>query len=85
MLHWFDAVGQLGVVAVVGAFALLQSRRLTSENIYYLALNAVGAAMVMVSLAFSFNLSAFLIECFWLLISAFGLLRHWRARHQSGN
>jgi len=41
----------------------------------YLLLNAVGAMLVMISLMFRFNLSAFLMEAFWLLISLYGLAK----------
>jgi len=43
-------------------------------------LNALGASLVMVSLLFDFNLSAFLMEAFWFLISLFGLLRTMSSR-----
>ena len=33
----------------------------------------VGALLIIISLCFEFNLSAFLIEFFWLLISAIGI------------
>jgi len=44
-------------------------------------LNAVGAALIAVSLLVDFNLSAFLIEVFWVAISLIGIQRWWRARH----
>jgi len=31
--------------------------------------------LVVISLFYSFNLSAFLVEIFWLLISVYGLIR----------
>jgi hypothetical protein len=35
----------------------------------------VGALLVVVSLLYRFNLSAFLVEIFWLLISIYGLIK----------
>ena len=42
----------------------------------------MGAALILLSLAFDFNLSAFLMEAFWLGISLFGLTRRMRGRAQ---
>lgn len=74
-MSWADAVGVAGVAAILGAYALLQAGRLRAADPRYSLLNAGGAAGVLVSLAFDFNLSAFLVEFFWLLISLAGLRR----------
>lgn len=72
---WFDLVGNIGVLLMVIAYLLLQLEKLPSSAVSYLLLNAVGAVMVMISLKFRFNLSAFLMEGFWLLISLYGLAK----------
>ena len=71
----FDFAGNIGVLMMVIAYLLLQLDKLASSSITYLLLNAAGAVLVMVSLVFRFNLSAFLMEAFWLLISLFGLAK----------
>jgi len=60
---------------MVVAYLLLQLEKLSSSAVSYLLLNAVGAILVMVSLMFRFNLSAFFMEAFWLLISLYGLAK----------
>ncbi len=70
---WFDLVGNVGVLLMVIAYLLLQLEELSSSAISYLLLNAVGATLVIISLRFRFNLSAFFMEAFWLLISLYGL------------
>ena len=72
---WFDLVGNIGVLLMVIAYLLLQLKKLSSSALSYLLLNAVGAILVMTSLMFRFNLSAFLMEAFWLLISLYGLAK----------
>jgi hypothetical protein len=67
--------GNIGVLMMVIAYLLLQLDRLSSSSFTYLILNALGAVLVMLSLMFRFNLSAFLMEAFWLLISLFGLAK----------
>ncbi len=74
-LSWFDVAGFVGVVLIVIAYLLLQLNKLPSSAPSYSLLNAVGALLVIVSLFFDFNLSAFLMESFWFLISLYGLLK----------
>ena len=72
---WFDLIGNVGVLLMVIAYLLLQLERLSGSALSYLFLNALGAVLVMISLTFRFNLSAFLMEAFWLLISLYGLTK----------
>jgi multidrug transporter EmrE-like cation transporter len=84
IFHWSDAVGVLGTALILLAFFLLQMERMRSQDLRYSILNGLGAALILFSLAFSFNLSAFIIEVFWVLISLIGILRHLTGRqHQS--
>lgn len=72
---WYDLAGNIGVLMMVIAYLLLQLDKLSGSSVSYLLLNAMGAVLVIVSLIFHFNLSAFLMEVFWLLISLFGLAK----------
>jgi paired small multidrug resistance pump len=72
---WFDLVGNIGVLLMVIAYLLLQLEKLSSSAVSYLVLNTVGAVLLIISLTFRFNLSAFLMEAFWLLISLYGLAK----------
>lgn len=72
-MAWYDVVGLLGVGAILAAYALLQAGRLGIRDLSYSALNAVGAALVLVSLWFDYNLPAVVIELFWLAISFYGI------------
>jgi predicted membrane protein len=74
-LSWFDVVGFIGVLLIVVAYLLLQLDKLPSSSPKYSLLNAGGALLIIVSLIFAFNLSAFIMEVFWLLISLLGLWR----------
>ena len=74
-LTWFDLAGFIGVILIVVAYLLLQLNKLSSAAPSYSLLNALGAFLVMISLLFDFNLSAFLMEAFWFLISLFGFLK----------
>ena len=75
-----DLVGIAGVVLLMVAYLLLQLNRLQSTGLTYSLLNAVGASLIIVSLLVNFNLSAFLIEVFWVLISLIGIFRYLRVK-----
>ena len=77
-----DALGIVGVVSVLGAYLLLQLGRLRPEHPGFSLANAVGAALILVSLSQDFNLPATLIEVAWLLISLIGLGRTLSARRR---
>ena len=75
-----DAIGLVGVVLILLAYAGVQSGRLPAEDWRFSAVNGLGAALILVSLAFAFNLASFVIEIAWLSISLWGLWRAWRSR-----
>jgi len=68
-----DMVGLLGVVAILSAYALLQSGRLAVRAPLYSALNLLGSVLVLVSLTVDFNLPSAIIEGAWALVSLYGL------------
>jgi hypothetical protein len=80
---WHDVCGNIGVAMIIGTYLALQLERIRSTTLTYSLLNAVGATLIAVSLLFEFNLSAFLIEVFWVAISLIGMQRWWRARAQA--
>ena len=82
-LTWFDLTGFVGVLLIVVAYLLLQLDKLPSSSPRYSLLNAGGALLIIVSLIFAFNLSAFIVEAFWFLISLLGLWRSLVSRKHS--
>ena len=72
-MKWYDIIGTLGVTIIIVTYVLLQIERVRSDQIVYSLLNAIGAALILVSLYFNFNFPAFVVEFFWLLISLFGI------------
>ena len=79
-LQWYDIVGLGGTLAILAAYFLLQTRRLSGTGLAYQLLNLFGAAGILVSLVGKFNLSVFLLELAWVLVSGYGILRSMRER-----
>ena len=72
---WHDAVGAAGVSMVLLTYLLLQMEKLKAQSPAYSLSNALGALLILVSLSHEFNLSAFVIESVWLLVSLYGFVR----------
>ena len=81
--RWPDWFGMIGVVLFLAAYALLQANRLRADRLTYQLMNAFGAIAVLTSLVFDFNLSAFVLEALWLVISIYGIVRGYRARRDA--
>jgi multidrug transporter EmrE-like cation transporter len=75
-----DLLGNIGVVILIVTYLMLQLNKLPSDGLAYSLLNAIGASLIVVSLLFDFNLSALLMEVFWVLISCVGIYRYFRLK-----
>jgi hypothetical protein len=65
----------IGVLMMLVAYALAQLERMRVDRLPSLLLNLIGSLLVLLSLAFKFNLSAFLMEAAWALVALFGLVK----------
>lgn len=77
-----DIVGIFGAALIITAYFLLQTGRVRPESVWFSVANALGATGIIFSLVYDFNLSAMIIELFWLAISVFGLVRALRLRRK---
>ena len=71
-----DCLGAIGVAFIVFMYLMLQLGRTAPNRPAFSIFNAIGAAFILISLYFDFNLSAALMEGVWFLVSLYGL---WRA------
>ena len=82
-LQWWDWVGLAGTASVLLGFFLLQAGKLHGQRIVFQLMNLLGALGILVSLYGKFNLSVFLLEATWALISGYGIVRGMRSRNAS--
>jgi hypothetical protein len=76
-----DQVVQLiGAVLILAAFVLAQQRRLATDSVTYLALNAVGAALLAVVAVLDRDVGFTLLEATWTVVSTVGLVKCLRGR-----
>ena len=78
-----DFVGNVGGIVLMITYLMLHLNRLRSDDLSYSLLNAIGASLIVVSLLVNFNLSAFLMEVFWVLISFVVIYRYFRLKAAS--
>jgi hypothetical protein len=75
-----DLLGVIGSVTIaITYFANLQGM-VKTEGWLYSLLNFVGASFILLSLYWAWNLPAAVMESFWALISAYGLIRAFAKR-----
>jgi hypothetical protein len=70
-----DIGGVVGVLMMLGAYAMAQVGTMKVDRLPSLMINLVGSLLVLLSLAFKFNLSAFLMEAAWAAVALFGLVK----------
>ena len=76
-----DMAGVLGVGLILLAYAGAAFGKLDPKAWPSLALNLIGALLILGSLTESFNLSAVLMEGSWAVVALIGLIRlAWKAR-----
>jgi len=78
--HWYDIVGNIGVITILCCYLLLQTEKMQSHDLQFSLLNGLGAFLILVSLVYEFNMSAFLVEFFWLVISIIGSVKALRKK-----
>ena len=71
----FDVIGLIGVGLIIIFYALLQFEKVTAKDISYSLGNLIGAILILFSLSKNFNLPSVVIECFWIAISVYGLVK----------
>ncbi len=84
-IQWYDVIGTVGVGTIIFTYVLLQTGRLRSEQLSYSILNAAGAALILISLYFEFNLPSVVVEFFWLVISLYGIGKYLLNRRKYQN
>lgn len=71
-----DIVGNIGVIFFLLAYFLLQKGSISHTQGSYLLLNFSGSLLLIFSLLVNWNLSAFLLETAWALISMWGIIKY---------
>jgi hypothetical protein len=71
----YDIAGLIGVATILAGYAAATTGRMDAKGAPSLAVNFVGASLILLSLTQRFNLSAAIVEGAWALIALVGLIR----------
>lgn len=82
-LAWYDIIGSIGVGIIILTYVLLQTEKIKSEDLAYSLLNGFGAGLIVFSLFYSFNFSAFIVEALWVIISLYGIVKYFRKKTEN--
>ena len=75
-----DLLGIAGSLMICGAYLAVSVGRLAPEGFRYQGANALGSALLLVSLWYRPNPGAIVIEVLWLAIALFAIGRIWARR-----
>jgi len=75
-MSFADVVGLVGVVFIIMAFLFLQTEKYNATSTVYLLMNLFGSLFLLYSLVYNWNTASVVIECLWLFISIYGIIRH---------
>ncbi len=75
-----NLAGLVGVGLIVLLYFLLQTERVSANDMSYSAGNGAGAALILFSLVFDFNLPSFVFESIWVVISLYGIAKTLKRR-----
>lgn len=80
-----DIVGYIGSAMIIWAYFLLQSGKVTSDDITYPLINLIGAILLMISLMVHTNMPSIIIEIFWIGISVYGVWKILKKKNKSSS
>ena len=76
MSNFAQVVGIVGGIFILYAYYMLGTKKLTTDNMRYHAINLVAALMLLFSLCYQPNIGSILIEIFFIVLA----VRHiWKA------
>ena len=75
-----DVAGITGSLLVIVAYFATQAGWFGASDPRFAWANLAGAVLIIFSLTVDWNLAAFVMEIFWILISVFGLARYYTGK-----
>lgn len=79
-----EIAGWLGTAALLLAYGLVSTRRLSGDSVPYQALNLTGGALVLINSFHHGAMPSVAVNVFWIAIGIYALSRVFVGRRKSG-
>lgn len=73
---FIHGLGTVGSALIILCYGLCQFGKIDLQSNTANWINLVGAVLLIISLAYNFNLGSFIIEIFWIGIATYGIWRN---------
>lgn len=70
-----DIVGWLGAAAVLYAYFLVSTNRITGSSVHYQFFNVLGALLLIVNTYFNHAYPSMVVNIIWVLVAIYSLMR----------
>ena len=79
-MHWSDIVGNMGVLLLVGTYAMLQADKIDPKGFWYSFNNVMVAILLFINLYFKPVIANIILEVFWLALSLYGIYKWYKGK-----
>ncbi len=74
-MHVFEIIGWIGAISYILAYLLLSLKRISSEQVFYHILNALGGLCLVINSIFFEDPPNFVVNIIWMLIALYSITR----------
>lgn len=74
-MHLFKIIGWIGAIAYILAYLLLSLKKISSEQVFYHTLNALGGICLVINSFFFEDSPNFVVNIIWMLIALYSITR----------
>ena len=83
-MNIFELIGWLGAVSYIIGYFLLSTKKLSSDQIIYHALNALGGICLVVNSVFLNDSPNFVVNLIWMGIAIYSIIQIFKLRFRKG-
>ena len=83
MEFWIDALGWIGAVQILTAYALISLKKVEGDSLAYQLLNIFGSILLVINTYYWNALPSTLVNVIWLiiaLVAVFSIIKNWNRK-----
>ena len=79
-IYFSDIIGSIGVFILLLAFVLNLLNKISRDNIFYILMNTVGAALACFASYLIHYIPFIILEAVWTIVSLFALFNYYKRK-----